>query len=150
MRFSCQYFHSEASKELLDAESDDDSCQIITEMNSTAERRNSAVSTPSNVSSNQSVPVLTSNAGVWKNIVPNMNLPIMNVNQMLASNMIDSSLFTRQTVIFFGELRNNFFLNFAYFNKNNNCVNSTASLSFANDEKIFSKDMAEAVLFHFI
>lgn len=92
--------HSEASKELVDAESDDDSCQIMTEMNTTTERRNSAVSTPSNVP-NQSVPVLTSNAGVWKNIVPNMNLPILNVNQMLASNIIDSSLFTGPTVSFF-------------------------------------------------
>lgn len=66
-------------------------------MIATTERRSSAVSTPSNMS-NQSVPVLTSNAGVWKNIVPNMNLPILNVNQMLASNLIDSSLFTGQTV----------------------------------------------------
>ncbi|KAK7580055.1 hypothetical protein V9T40_000684 [Parthenolecanium corni] len=91
---------SEASKELIDAESDD-SCQAMSEMIATTERRSSAVSTPSNMS-NQSVPVLTSNAGVWKNIVPNMNLPILNVNQMLASNLIDSSLFTGQTFGVFG------------------------------------------------
>lgn len=88
-------------KEIIGVESDDDDCQVISEIRPTNETVNAQLpntTTTTTTTSSQNVPVLTTNAGVWNNVLPNMNFSMLGVNQMLASNLIDPSLFVGQTV----------------------------------------------------
>ncbi|XP_065202254.1 ecto-NOX disulfide-thiol exchanger 2 isoform X2 [Planococcus citri] len=103
---------SDSVKEIIGVDSDDDDCQVISEIRPTNETVNAQLpnssttntTTTSTTASSQNVPVLTTNAGVWNNVLPNMNFPMLGVNQMLTSNIIDPSLFVGQTFNVFGNV----------------------------------------------
>lgn len=89
-------------KNIIRIESDDDDCQVVSEMQSTNERISiSSTKTSANTLTSQNVPVLTTNSGIWNNLFPNMNFSMLGVNQMLTSNIIDPSLLVGQTVNYF-------------------------------------------------
>lgn len=92
--------YSKLSNEvIIEAESDEDDCQVIHEIQSVSERGTSQISATTNVTtSSQSIPILSSNNNVWNNFIPNVNFSMLGVNQMLATNVIDSNLFIGQNV----------------------------------------------------
>lgn len=91
-------------REIIGIDSDDDDCQVISEIQSSNETNNTQLPNTTATISSQNVPVLTTNAGVWNSLLPNVNFSMLGMNQMLASNLIDPSLFVGQTVLIFSSI----------------------------------------------
>ncbi len=79
------------------AETDEDDCQGIIEKRSETDRLGTQTTATATITS-QPVPVLPPNAPAWNNLIPNVNLSLHGVNQMLTSNLIEPNLLVGQTV----------------------------------------------------
>ena len=88
-------FYRDKNIELSSIEYDENDCQITADIRIGNDTMNNSQLPPASSISNQKVPVLSTGLGVWN---PNLNFPMLSVNQMLKSNVIDPYLLVGQTV----------------------------------------------------
>ena len=88
-------FISDKNNEPVSIEIDDTDCQIIADVCTESDRIKNAQFTTANSVPTKNVPTISNSSGVWNS---NVNFPILGVNQMLNSSIIDPYLFVGQTV----------------------------------------------------